>query len=258
VEVHPAEPEPTRAEPDASVEVHVLYEDAHLLVVDKPAGIVVHPARGHARGTLVNGLLAKGSFDKITRDTRDPSGYARPGIVHRLDKGTSGVLVVAKDEPTREGLQALFATHTVERAYVAIVVGKAENATFDTLHGRHPSDRLKFTSRISRGKRAITQVRVLERFGADVATLVECRLETGRTHQIRVHLAERAKTPIVGDALYGRAPRNPVLREIAQRLGHQALHAQVLGFEHPITGERLRFSTDPPPDFRLALEQLRQ
>src|SRR5262249_15197542 len=154
----------------------------------------------------------------------DRAGYVRPGIVHRLDKGTSGILVVAKDEPTREGLKQQFARHDVDRAYVAIVVGSASDQTFDTLHGRSRSDRFKFTSKVATGKRAVTRVRVLERLGLPaegrglergLATLVECRLETGRTHQIRVHLSECAKTPILGDPVYGRLPRHPLLREVA-------------------------------------------
>lgn len=256
VEVRPLAPEAPSAAPDASVPFTVLFEDAHLVVVDKPPGIVVHPARGHAAGTLVNGLLARGSFDRAGADPRDPMGKVRPGIVHRLDKGTSGILVVAKDEPTREGLKALFATHAIERAYEAIVVGAARDATYETLHGRHPTDRLKFTTHVARGKRAVTRVRVVRALAGGAATLVECRLETGRTHQIRVHLAECSKTPVLGDPLYGRAPKDPKLRAVADRLGHQALHARLLGFVHPITGEAMRFETAPPADVRAALDAL--
>jgi 23S rRNA pseudouridine1911/1915/1917 synthase len=259
VEVAPMAPEPTELEPDASVVFDVLFEDAHLIVVDKPGGLVVHPARGHAKKTLVHGLLARGSFPKVMDAT------VRPGIVHRLDKGTSGILVVAKDERTREGLKAQFMRHDIERAYLAIVAGRAEDRTFDTLHGRHRTDRLRFTSRVTKGKRAVTRVRVLERFsgpgqqakGVDLATLVECRLETGRTHQIRVHLLECAATPIVGDPLYGRALRDPLLRQVGDQLGRQALHAFVLGFVHPVTHEKLRFQREPPRDFMAALEALR-
>jgi 23S rRNA pseudouridine1911/1915/1917 synthase len=256
VEVRPLAPQAPSAAPDASVPFTVLFEDPHLVVVDKPPGVVVHPARGHAAGTLVNGLLARGSFDRAGADPRDPMGKVRPGLVHRLDKGTSGILVVAKDEPTREGLKALFSTHAIERAYEAIVVGAARDAVYETLHGRHPSDRLKFTTHLARGKRAVTRVRVLRSLAKGRATLVECRLETGRTHQIRVHLAECSKTPVLGDPLYGRAPRDPDLSAIAERLGHQALHARLLGFVHPITGEAMRFETPPPPDFREALDAL--
>jgi 23S rRNA pseudouridine1911/1915/1917 synthase len=257
IEVRPLPPEAPSAAPDASVTFEVLHEDAHLVVLDKPPHLVVHPARGHASGTLVNGLLATGSFDRAGADPRDPMGKLRPGIVHRLDKGTSGVLVVAKDEPTREGLKALFARHDIDRAYVAIVVGSANDATWDTPHGRHPTDRLRFTTRVREGKRAITHVRVLERLAGDRATLVECRLETGRTHQIRVHLAERGGTPILGDPLYAKTPRDPALAAIGAELGRQALHARLLGFVHPVTGEALRFEREPPADFQRALAELR-
>jgi 23S rRNA pseudouridine1911/1915/1917 synthase len=260
VDVAPMAPEPTDLEPDPTVVFEVLFEDAHLIVVDKPGGLVVHPARGHETKTLVHGLLARGSFPKVT------DGTVRPGIVHRLDKGTSGILVVAKDEATREGLKAQFARHTIERAYLAIVVGHAADRTYETLHGRHRTDRLKFTSRLSKGKRAVTRVRVLERLGhadergnpRDLAALVECRLETGRTHQIRVHLSECGGTPILGDPLYGRTPREPLLREVSDRIGRQALHARILGFVHPITQEKLYFERQPPADFTAALEVLRQ
>ena len=255
VTVSPEAPEPTLALPDASIVLSVVYEDAHLLVVDKPAGLVVHPARGHADGTLVNALLGRGGFERASADPRDPAGHLRPGIVHRLDKGTSGLLVVAKDAPTREALKALFARHEMEREYVALVVGQAKDATYDTLHGRHPTERMRFTTRVREGRRAVTRVRVLERLGP--ATLVSCRLETGRTHQIRVHLAERAGTPILADPLYGRTPRDPLLREIAAGLGHQALHARLLGFVHPETGARMRWESALPEDIARAVEQLR-
>jgi 23S rRNA pseudouridine1911/1915/1917 synthase len=255
IEVRPEPPEPTTAVPDASIEVRVVFEDEHLLVVDKPAGLVVHPARGHATGTLVNGLLGRGGFERAVADERDPAGHLRPGIVHRIDKDTSGLLVVAKDEPTREALKALFARHDIEREYVAIVVGAAADATIATLHGRHPTDRLRFTTHVVNGKRAVTHVRVLERLGA--ATLVACSLETGRTHQIRVHLAERAKTPILADALYGRPPKDAALRAVADELGRQALHARTLGFVHPSTGAKVRWEAPLPPDMARALKRLR-
>lgn len=254
--VHPLPTEAPTAAPDPSVPFEVLFEDSHLLVLDKPAGIVVHPARGHARGTLVNGLLARGSFDRAGFDEDDPLGKVRPGIVHRLDKGTSGILVVAKDEATREGLKAQFSAHSIERVYQALVLGDAKDAVYESLHGRHPTDRLKFTTRVQRGKRALTRVRVIQRFAEGRASLVECRLETGRTHQIRVHLAELSKTPVFGDPLYARPPRDPQLRALSDALGHQALHARVLGFEHPITKERMRFECEPPRDFQKVLRAL--
>jgi 23S rRNA pseudouridine1911/1915/1917 synthase len=257
VRVRPLPAEPSTAVPDPSVAFGVIYEDPYLLVVDKPAGLVVHPARGHAGGTLVHGLLARGSFDRKKLRESSPEAFDRPGIVHRLDKGTSGVMVVAKTEAAREGLKALFSTHTIDRAYRAIVVGEAAERTFETLHGRHPKNRLKFTSLARTGKRAVTHVSVIERVAGGKATLVECRLDTGRTHQIRVHLSECAKTPILGDPLYGRPPRDPEIRAIAEQLGRQALHATLLGFVHPVTGERLRFEREPPDDFRAALLALR-
>lgn len=255
VTVTPEPPEATTAAPDPSIHLRIVHEDAHLLVIDKPAGLVVHPARGHATGTLVNALLAHGGFERPPADPRDPAGHLRPGIVHRLDKGTSGLLVVAKDEPTREALKALFARHDILRAYVAIVAGEAHDATIDTLHARSPTDRLRFTTRTTTGRRAVTHVRVLERLPG--ATLVECHLETGRTHQIRVHLAEQMCTPVLGDPLYAPPPRTPTLRALAAQLGHQALHARLLGFTHPITARDLRWESPLPDDITQALTTLR-
>ena len=179
---------------------------------------------------------------------------SRPGIVHRLDKGTSGLMVVARHPRAREHLKEQFAAHSIEREYVALVVGEVGTITFDTLHGRHPTDRIRFSSKVKAGKRAVTHVRALERFGP--ATYVACRLETGRTHQIRVHLADN-RTPILGDALYGKLPKHEVLREAAVTLDRPALHARVLGFIHPITGKPMRFEVEPPADFQLALATLR-
>jgi 23S rRNA pseudouridine1911/1915/1917 synthase len=266
VDVVPLPPAVTSLEPDPTVAFDILYEDPHLIVVDKPGGLVVHPARGHLEKTLVHGLLARGSFEKVAAEPGDSVASVRPGIVHRLDKGTSGILVVAKDEPTREGLKAQFMRRDIERAYVAIVVGSATDGTFDTLHARHRTDRLRFTSHVPTGKRAVTHVRVLERlFGGEgrrgescLATLVECRLETGRTHQIRVHLLECAHTPILGDPLYGRPVHSPLLRKVGAELGRQALHAAVLGFVHPMTGEKMHFRREPPSDFMSALQALRR
>jgi 23S rRNA pseudouridine1911/1915/1917 synthase len=255
VSISPEAPPPTRAEPDATIALDVVHEDEHLLVVDKPAGLVVHPAKGHAAGTLVNALLGRGGFERAGADPLDREGHLRPGIVHRIDKDTSGLLVVAKDAPTREALKTLFAKHDIEREYVAIVVGSIDDATFDTLHGRHPTDRLRFTTRVETGKRAVTHVHVLERFV--LATFVTCRLETGRTHQIRVHLAERGKAPILGDTLYGKPPKDPKLRAVADKLGRQALHARRLGFVHPVTGKRLSFDSKVPADMAQALDSLR-
>ncbi|EYF08949.1 RluA family pseudouridine synthase [Chondromyces apiculatus] len=256
VEVHPPAPARSPAAADKSVVVPVVFEDEHLLVIDKPAGMVVHPARGHEAGTMINGLLARPSSSLAAADPRDPVGHLRPGIVHRLDKGTSGVLVVAKDAPTREALKELFASHAVDREYLAIVVGEARDATYDTLHGRHPTDRLRFSSHVHTGRRAVTHARVLERFGA-LATLVACTLETGRTHQIRIHLAERGGTPVLADPLYGKRPRHPQVRTAAEELGRQALHARMLGFVHPRTGVTMRWESPLPADMERALNRLR-
>lgn len=237
------------AEAQAGVVFEVLHVDEDLIVVNKPPGLVVHPARGHEGGTLVNGLLARGFFRR-----EDLGDDERPGIVHRLDRGTSGVLVVARTPAAREALKTQFQAHTIERVYEALVVGEARDATFATLHGRHPRDRLRFTSRVKTGKRAVTHVRVLERLAG--ATRVECTLETGRTHQIRVHLSESG-TPVLGDPLYGRPPRDARLRAAADAIGHQALHARVLGFIHPRTGAKVRFEAPVPDDFARALAALR-
>ncbi len=257
IEVEPGPPPPSRAEPDASIELVALFEDEHLVVVDKPAGLVVHPARGHARGTLVNGLLARPGFARPPSDPRDREGPMRPGVVHRLDKDTSGVLVVAKDDATREGLKAQLAAHSVERAYRAITSGVPAPGAIRTLHARHPRSRLRFTSKTREGRDATTHVAVIETLAGGRAALVECRLETGRTHQIRVHLSEQTKTPILADALYGSVPRDPELAAVAAELGRQALHAAVLGFTHPVTGRVLRFESPLPPDMQRALDRLR-
>jgi 23S rRNA pseudouridine1911/1915/1917 synthase len=250
VEALPMERRTTEARPEEGVVFEELYVDDDLVVVVKPAGLVVHPAQGHEGGTLVNGLLARGYF---RREDLEREEHDRPGIVHRLDKGTSGVMVVARTPVAREKLKAQFQAHTIERQYEALVVGEAREATHATLHGRHPHDRMRFTSRVKTGKRAVTHVHVLARLQG--ATHVACTLETGRTHQIRVHLAESG-TPVLGDPLYGRPPRDARVRAISDRLGHQALHARVLGFVHPTSGAFLRFEVDVPEDFAAALRAL--
>jgi 23S rRNA pseudouridine1911/1915/1917 synthase len=240
------------------IPLDIIHEDDHLLVLDKPAGLVVHPARGHRSGTLVNGLLARGGFATDSADPRDPEGHLRPGIVHRLDKDTSGLMVVAKDAPTREGLKALLARHDVERSYLAITQGDTTRASYDTTHGRHPRSRLRFTSKLPDNRpgvrRARTQIEPLERLAG--TTLVRCTLDTGRTHQIRVHLSEQAGTPILADSLYGAPPPSAGLGRIADTLGRQALHAEVLGFVHPISGTSMRWRRPVPADMQWALDEL--
>jgi 23S rRNA pseudouridine1911/1915/1917 synthase len=228
----------------------IVHEDRFLVVVDKPAGLVVHPAPGHEAGTLVNALLAH------CRDLRGIGGELRPGIVHRIDKDTSGLLVVAKDDATMAALGAAFKDHTVERVYDALVAGKppGPGGRIDTLYGRDPRARKKFSSKVRAGKRAVTNWRVVERF--EGAARIEARLETGRTHQVRVHLAALG-CPLLGDKTYGRTPRDPAVRAVAEALGRQALHARSLGFVHPATGERLAFSSELPPDLQQALASLR-
>jgi 23S rRNA pseudouridine1911/1915/1917 synthase len=265
VEVVPEPPARSTAEPDAGVPFEVLHVDDAVVVVNKPPGVVVHPARGHEGGTLVNGLLALGLFDASALEgerenegdaegSQDPIFHVRPGIVHRLDKGTSGVLVVARTAAAREKLKAQFQAHSMGREYVALCAGVVAARTIATLHGRHPTDRLRFTTRVTTGKRAVTHVRVIEQLGG--ATYAACTLETGRTHQIRVHLAE-AGTPVLGDPVYGRSPKDPAVRAVADALGHQALHARLLAFIHPATGQRVEFVAPPPDDFLRALESLR-
>jgi 23S rRNA pseudouridine1911/1915/1917 synthase len=257
VELEPGSSPPSEATPDPAVRFGVLFEDDDVVVVNKPAGLVVHPARGHWQGTLVNGLLARPGFERTSPDPRDRGGALRPGIVHRIDKDTSGVLVIAKNELARENLKLQLQSHTVERRYLAITVGTPAAGTIRTLYGRDPRSRLRFTSRVREGKTAITHVSVLERLGAGRAALVECRLETGRTHQIRVHLSERAGTPLLGDNVYRRGDVPPDLDVIGRALGRQALHASVLGFVHPRTGEARTFETPIPEDMQDALSALR-
>ena len=243
-------PPATTSDLPEEIPLSILYEDDHLIVIDKPSGMVVHPATSNQSGTLVNALLhhCKGSLPGI-------GGERRPGIVHRLDKDTSGVMVVAKDEPTLVALQKQFHEHSLTRRYLALVEGVVpERGSFRSKYGRDPRDRKKFSSRVQTGKRAVTHWEVRERFAG--ATLIEVRLETGRTHQIRVHFKDDGH-PLIGDKTYGRLPRDPKLRAIAVELGRQALHAHVLGFVHPQTGRYLEYKTPVPEDFARALAALR-
>jgi 23S rRNA pseudouridine1911/1915/1917 synthase len=258
IDVEPGPSPTTTALPDASVHVEVVFEDEHLMVVNKPAGLVVHPARGHATGTLVNGLIALGAFAEPIADPRDPQGNLRPGIVHRIDKDTSGLLMISKSDPAREGLKSQLASHQVERVYLALACGVPKLLDISTLYGRHPKSRLRFSSKVREGKTAVTHVRVLEILAQGHASLVECRLQTGRTHQIRVHLTEQAQSPLLADELYRtEKSSDPLLQPAAGLVRRQALHAGVLGFTHPITGAPLRFEVPPAEDFGSALEALR-
>jgi 23S rRNA pseudouridine1911/1915/1917 synthase len=234
----------------------ILYEDTDLLVVNKPAGMTVHPGAGPAgwRGTLVNALLfhCRDSLSGI-------GGVERPGIVHRLDKETSGLLVVAKNDGAHQHLSAQFAVHSSERQYLAIVKGVPEvTGTVAAPIGRHPKERQKMAV-VANGRAAVTHFRRLESWGG--CALLACRLETGRTHQIRVHLAHRG-FPLLGDPLYSRPFTPPqrwpqAEREVIGAFARQALHAARLGFTHPKSGERLQFQVEPPEDFQQLLHALR-
>ena len=225
------------------MKLSILYEDSHLLVLEKPAGLVVHPAPGHEDDTLVNALLAH------CHGLRDIGGVERPGIVHRLDKDTSGLLVVAKDQGTHQALVNLFQSRGVEKVYLALVYGvpRHPKGTIRTFIGRHPGNRKKMAV-VERGREAITHYRVLTH-GEDIS-LVEVKIETGRTHQIRVHM-QHIGHPVVGDPLYGgKGPRRlaPPLREAIKALGRQALHHHRMRFVHSVTGEEMVFSSPMPQD----------
>ena len=242
---------PDEAQPE-DIPLNVVFEDEHLIVIDKPAGLVVHPAVGNYDGTLVNALLhhCQGQLSGI-------GGVARPGIVHRIDKDTSGLLVVAKSDVAHEGLARQFEDHTVERAYLALVAGNPlpPSGTVTGSIGRSNTNRKKMALvSEGRGKHAVTHFATLERFA--LAALVECRLETGRTHQVRVHMTSLGN-PLLGDPAYGRTPTKlkPLLAE--HKFERQALHARVLGFIHPVTGAALRFESPLPADMAGLLVDLR-
>lgn len=244
-------PRPADAQPE-DIPLEIVYEDEHLVLINKPAGMVVHPAPGNYTGTLVNAILHH------CKDIKGVGDQKRPGIVHRLDKGTSGVMVVAKDQKTHEGLVRLFSTHDIERRYECLVMGVKipSEGTLESTIGRHPQNRLKQACDVKGGKRALTHYKVLEYFNS--FSHMQMTLETGRTHQIRVHLSELLKKPILCDPLYG----NP--KEHLNRLGndykaiikdypHPFLHARVLGFVHPITKEKIRYEVEPPELFQKVL-----
>ena len=241
VEVVVPPPVPSELQPEA-IPLEIVLEDADLLVVNKPAGLTVHPAPGHPSGTLVNALLS------AVPDLAGIGGTVRPGIVHRLDKDTSGLLVVAKSDEAHRALGAQFKAHTARRTYLAVVRGRMprDEGTITAALGRHPVHRKRFAV-VARGRPAVTRYTVLERFRD--ATLVACRLETGRTHQIRVHLAHTGH-PLVGDPVYGRAR--------APEIARQALHAARLEFTHPRTGRRVTCTAPLPDDIARLLARLRR
>ena len=244
-------PEPLAAKPQ-NIPLDVVYEDEHLIVVNKPAGMVVHPAVGNPDGTLVNALLhhCKGQLSGI-------NGVARPGIVHRIDKDTSGLLVVAKSDAAHEGLAKQFADHSITRRYLAVCFGHPNPpaGTISGRIGRSDRDRKKMAvlpDDTTRGKHAVTHFETLRRLNH--ASLIECRLETGRTHQVRVHCASIGHA-LLGDPVYGRTPK--ALKALLDELGfrRQALHAARLGFRHPISAETLDFCAELPADMRELIDQ---
>ena len=247
---------PAAAEAEArpqDIPLDIAYEDEHLIVVNKPAGMVVHPAAGNPDGTLVNALLhhCRGQLSGI-------GGVARPGIVHRIDKDTSGLLVVAKTDAAHEGLAAQFADHSIHRRYLAVCAGhpSPSEGTIEGRIGRSDANRKKMAvldKNSSRGKHAVTHYKVLKRL--DSSALIECRLETGRTHQVRVHCASIGHA-LLGDQLYGRTPK--ALKPLISRLGfaRQALHAAELGFLHPTTQKTVRLTADLPEDMRELIDEL--
>lgn len=257
---HVAVPEPEDAEPQAEdIPLDIAYEDADLIVVNKAAGMVVHPAAGSPTGTLVNALLhhCKGSLSGI-------GGVKRPGIVHRIDKDTSGLLVVAKHDKAHTGLAAQFADHSITRLYSAVCKGHPVPpcGRIEGNIARHPVDRKRMAVTREGGKWAATHYRSQQHFsqgGTAIASLIECQLETGRTHQVRVHMAHIGH-PLVGDPVYARSSVPGTIkgeaRAALQAFRRQALHARVLGFIHPISGEPFKFESELPHDMRKLLETL--
>ncbi len=266
----PADPAP-KAE---AIPLDVVYEDSDIIIVNKPAGLVVHPAAGNWTGTLVNALIHH-CGDSLS----GVGGVARPGIVHRIDKDTSGLLVVAKNDHAHQGLSKLFSKHDIERTYLAVAAGvpRPGLGTINAALARANSDRKKMAvvdERSHEGaRRAVTHYKVLDAYGRSraklkgdaLASLIECRLETGRTHQIRAHLNSIGH-PLIGDPVYGRGPGLAGLKPgepetdraiaVIRKFRRQALHARVLGFAHPVSGEALRFERDPPGDFSALVEAL--
>lgn len=249
-------PEPLVAIPEP-VPLSIVFEDDWLLVVDKPAGMVVHPSAGHSRGTLVNGVLHHLALEADALPVLPGNDASRPGIVHRLDKDTSGIMVVAKSMQAQARLAACFARHDIERRYVGVVLGRPswEETRLETLHGRDPAHRRRFSPDVPRGRRAVTLATVVERWAH--ASFVRFVLETGRTHQIRMH-AKALAHPIFGDALYARPPREPELKRRWTDLGRHALHAEHLGLTHPITGQSMHWASPLPAELIRLCDGLKQ
>ena len=238
------ESEPSTLVPE-DIAFDVVHEDSALIVINKPAGLVVHPGAGHRQGTLVNGLLSR------VKDLGGIGGELRPGIVHRLDKDTSGLMVVAKTESALASLQKAFAARDVAKSYLALVHGAPpREGTFDTWHARHPTQRLRFSSKVNKGKRAVTHYKVRTQWAQ--AAEVEVALETGRTHQIRVHFAD-AGFPLLADALYG----GRRVRGDDAFIARQALHAWKLSFIHPRSNKAVNFTAPVPADFQEARARLK-
>ncbi|MDX2479404.1 MAG: RluA family pseudouridine synthase [Desulfuromusa sp.] len=257
IQVTLPEPEPTEAIPE-DIPLHILYEDQDLIVIDKPAGMVVHPAAGHSHGTLVNALLYH------CHDLAGIGGELRPGIVHRIDKDTSGTIVVTKNDQSHQHLAAQFKDHSINRRYLALVHGSPDKSDgiIDQPIGRHPTQRKKMSGKARNGKRAVTHWKTLKQYNVNRLSLIELQLETGRTHQIRVHFAE-INCPLVGDPLYGNRSRvtaikDMELRRLIDQLPGQALHAQRIGFIHPSSGEYLEFSSEMPETLQNLIAYLDQ
>ncbi len=255
IDLPPPEPIETLAEP---IPLQILYEDHELIVINKPAGMVVHPAAGHSHGTLVNALLYH------CHDLAGIGGDLRPGIVHRIDKDTSGVIVATKNDLSHHHLAAQFKDHSIKRRYLALVHGGPDghSGVIDQPIGRHPTQRKKMSSKSRHGKRAVTHWKIVKQYNVSRLTLLELQLETGRTHQIRVHFSEM-NCPLVGDPLYGNRSRTTAikdmeLRQLIKQLPGQALHAQSLGFIHPKSGKYLEFFSEMPETLQSIVTYLDQ
>lgn len=247
-------PQAIAAEPE-KIPLDILYEDKHIIIINKPPGLTVHPGAGRAKGTLVNALLYH------CKDLSGIGGALRPGIVHRIDKDTSGVIIAAKTDKAHQSLSQQFKEHSIKRKYLTIVWGVVKNdeGTIDLPIGRHISERKKMSVRTKRGRRAVTHYRVIKRFNN--FTLLEASLETGRTHQIRVHLSA-IHHPVAGDPVYGKknmpSGLSPKLTMLLKNLKRQALHAQTLGIIHPETKEYLEFTSPLPDDMKTVMRALEE